>query len=141
VGAASLFWLASGDMPARAAGDPCPALGQFFMEREKLIAQINEFHKKKPTAELACQTFTSLSKSTSTTIAAVERDGAWCHVPDTAAPNLKTQLSQIEKAKAEACKAAADQEKAQKDGKNQQFLGGNSDDVLGGPAKLPQGAL
>jgi hypothetical protein len=141
MGAASLFLLASAYIPARAAGDPCPALGQFFMEREKLIAQINEFHKKKPTAELACQTFTSLSKATSTTIAAVERDGAWCHVPEAVAPNLKTQLSQIDKAKAGACKVAADQQKAQKDGKNQQFLGGNSDDVLGGPAKLPQGAL
>jgi|GEM_PF-487477 len=127
---------------ANAAEDPCVGLTKILGDRGQLMQHIQSFQSKKPTAEEACDAFTKLSKINITTVGALDRDGAWCRAPDTLAPNLKGQQAQIEAAKANACKIAEQQKKAQATGGAQahQPLGG-ADDIVGGAVKLPQGAL
>jgi len=127
---------------AQAAEDPCVGLTKILGVRGQLMQHIQSFSTKKPTAEDACSTFTNLAKVNSSTVVALERDGAWCRAPDTLADGLKGQQGQIEAAKTNACKAAAEQKKAQASGGTaaRQPLGG-ADEILGGTMKLPQGAL
>jgi hypothetical protein len=130
-----------------AANDPCAKLGALMQDRMKIIEKIQSFKDKKPTAEEACSVFTRLSSLNKTATQSLERDGAWCRVPENAAHSLKEQQSQIDQGKSNSCKVAADQKKMQ----NQQGAAGpgvpqtgplgGAGDVLGGPVKLPQGAL
>ena len=133
-----LFVIASG--ASRAADDPCEALGKLLANRAELIQVVQAYHDKKPTADEACAAFTKLSSVNVSSITAAQRDGAWCHAPDNLIPSLKTQQSQIDKAKTGACKVAADMKKApQTAGPPNKFQG--SDGIVGGELKLPQGAL
>jgi hypothetical protein len=127
---------------ADAVEDPCVGLTKVLGDRGQLMQHIQSFQSKKPTAEDACDTFTKLSKINATTVGALDRDGAWCRAPDTLAPNLKGQQAQIDAAKANACKIAEQQKKAQATGGAQahQPMGG-ADEIVGGAMKLPQGAL
>ena len=127
---------------AIAADDPCVGLTKILGDRGQLMQHIQTFQTKKPTAEDACDVFTKLSKVNTTTVAALERDGAWCRAPETWSPSLKGQQAQIDAEKANACKIAEQQKKAQATGGAQarQPLGG-ADEILGGAMKLPQGAL
>ena len=129
-----------------AATDPCAKIGALMQERVQIIQQIQGFKDKKPTAEQACTVFTKLSSVNKNTVQGLERDGAWCRAPENVAVSLKQQQDQIDQGKANACKAAADQKKMQSQqgaagpGPKTGPIGG-SGDVLGGPVKLPQGAL
>ena len=129
----------------RAADDPCVALGKVMQDRMAVIQQVQGFKNKRPSAQEACSTFTSLAKLNSSSIAALERDGAWCHAPDGAVDGLKGQQGQIETARTNACKAAANQKNPGQaggaPGKNPAGPLGGTGDILGGPMKLPQGAL
>jgi len=129
-------------LPVHAADDPCVSLNKVVMERVQVIQRIQAFKDKKPTAEEACGAFTQLAKVNATSITSLERDGAWCRAPDGLADNFKAQQVQIETGKTNACKAAAEQKKAAANGGAAQRapLGGTGD-ILGGPMKLPQGAL
>jgi hypothetical protein len=129
-------------LPVHAADDPCVSLNKLMMDRVQVIQRIQAFKDKKPTAEEACGDFTQLAKVNSTSIKSLERDGAWCRAPDGLADNFKAQQVQIEMGKTNACKAAAEQKKAAANGGAAQRapLGGTGD-ILGGPMKLPQGAL
>lgn len=129
------------------ANDPCAKLGVLMQDRMKIIERIQAFKDKKPTAEEACAVFTRLSSVNKTAVQSLERDGAWCRAPENVAVSLKEQQGQIEQGKSNACKVAAEQKKMQ----NQQGAAGQgapqtgplggTGDVLGGPVKLPQGAL
>jgi hypothetical protein len=125
---------------ALAADDPCMTLSKLLNERGQVIQQAQGFQKKKPTAEEACTVFTKLAKINVSTVASLERDGAWCRAPDTMAENLKGQQSQIDGAKTNACKVAEEQRKGQAAGAQRQPFGGG-DEIVGGGLKLPQGAL
>lgn len=128
------------------ANDPCAKLGKVMEERMKIIEQVQSFKDKKPTADQACAAFKKLSSVNKSAIEGLERDGAWCRAPETFAASLKQQQDQIEQGRANACKVAAEQKKAQSQqgavgpGPKTGPLGGTGD-VLGGPQKLPQGAL
>ena len=126
---------------ASAADDPCQALGKVLTGRAQIIQEVQAYREKKPTADQACATFTKLSKLNVTATAAVERDGAWCRAPEDLAASLKSQQNDIDTGKKNACKAAADMKKAQKNGGGAPAPFGGSDAVLGGDMKLPQGAL
>lgn len=130
-----------------AANDPCAKLGAVMQDRMKIVTQIQGFKDKKPTAQEACSVFTKLSSLNKTAVQSLERDGAWCRAPENIAVSLKQQQDQIDQGKSNACKVAAEQKKMQ----NQQGAAapgapqagplGGTGDVLGGPVKLPQGAL
>ena len=131
----------------QAADDPCVKLNTLMQNRMNLIEHIQGFKEKKPTAQEACSAFTKLSSANKSAVDGLQRDGAWCRAPESIAASLKTQQDQIDQGKAVACNAAVEQKKMQ----NQQGAGGakipntgplgGTGDVLGGPVKLPQGAL
>lgn len=132
---------------AQAAGnDPCAKLGAVMQERVKIIAQVQGFKEKKPTAQEACSVFTKLSSVNKSAVDGLVRDGAWCRAPESVAESLRQQQGQIDAGKENTCKAAADQKKMESQqgaaapGQKMGPLGGTGD-ILGGPQKLPQGAL
>ena len=126
---------------AHAADNPCEALGKVLSGRAQIIQDVQAYREKKPTADQACSAFTKLSKLNVTATAALERDGAWCRAPEDLAASLKSQQNDIDTGKKNACKAAADMKKAQKNGGTAPAPFGGGDGIIGGEMKLPQGAL
>ena len=129
-----------GSSAARAQATECIELGKTFSKRQSVIDQINGFQKKQVSPDVACSAFTRLGQLTAETIKAVEKDGAWCHVPTEILPSLQSQTDQIAEARKNACGAADQHRKAQSDAKHNNPLGG-SDSVIGGQIKMPKGAL
>jgi hypothetical protein len=125
--------------PAAAQSSECDRLSKVFEARAKTMQQIEGFRKKAPSADQACAVFGRLKEQNATAMAEVERNGDWCHVPPDILPNLKAQHEQIEGTRKSACTAAAQQRKQAEDAKKQGLLGGG--DIIGGPMRLPQGAL
>ncbi len=125
--------------PAAAQSNECEALARSFQTRMKSMQEVENFQKKRPTADQACSTFGRLQEQTVAAIGQVEKNGDWCHVPADVLPGLKTQQGQIAEARKNACNAAVQQRKAAEDAKKQGLLGGG--DIIGGPIRLPQGAL
>ena len=124
---------------ASAQSSECDKLAKVFETRAKTMQQIEGFKKKPPTADQACAVFARLKEQNASAMAEVERNGDWCHVPADVLPNLKAQHAQIEDTRKGACTAAAQQRKQMEDSKKQGLLGGG--DIIGGPMRLPQGAL
>jgi len=126
--------------------DACAKLGAVMQERVKIIEQVQSFKEKKPTAQEACSVFTKLSSVNKSAVEGLVRDGSWCRAPDTFAESLRQQQGQIDAGKTNACKVAAEQKKMESQqgaaapGQKMGPLGGTGD-ILGGPQKLPQGAL
>ena len=118
----------------------CVELGKLFNRRQSVIEQINGFQKKQVSPDVACSAFTKLGQLTTDTIKAIEKDGAWCHVPGEILPNLQTQTAQIAEARKNSCGVADQQRKAQSDAKQNNPLSGG-DSVIGGQIKMPKGAL
>ena len=118
----------------------CVELGKLFNRRQAVIEQINGFQKKQVSPDAACSAFTKLGQLTTDTIKAIEKDGAWCHVPGEILPNLQNQTAQIAEARKNSCGAADQQRKAQSDAKQNNPLSGG-DSVIGGQIKMPKGAL
>ena len=127
--------------PALAQQAPeCVDIGNKLNTYGQWMQRAQNFQKKKPTPDEACNVFTNLQRSGSAVVPALEQNGAWCHVPDQALANIKAQQEQITKVRAEACKVAAQMKKQQQQGaQGGGLLGGG--DVLGGPMRVPQGAL
>jgi hypothetical protein len=136
--AACAALMASGALAQDAA---CEDLGKKLNAYGQLMQRAQGFQKKKPTPDEACSLFTNLQNASKAVIPALDQNGAWCHVPDQAMTNIKAQQDQIAKVRASACQVAAQMKKQQQ----QQgpagggLLGGG--DVLGGPMRVPQGAL
>jgi len=133
---------------AAAQANDCGAAGPMMIERQQLMQRIEGYRKKRPSAIDACNTFTALTRNGATLIPWVETNGAWCHVPPEFAPNLKSQQEQMVKVKNQACTAAVQQKKLQAQAKRQQQQGqqrpglmGGGDEIVGGPIRMPQGAL
>ncbi len=125
--------------PAAAQANECEKLAKLFENRAKTMQQLEGFKKKPPTADQACAIFGRLKDQNAAAMAEVERNGDWCHVPPDVLPNLKAQHAQIEDTRKGACTAAVQQRKQAEDAKKQGLLGGG--DIIGGPIRLPQGAL
>lgn len=118
----------------------CEDLGKKLNTYGQFMQKAQSFQKKKPTADEACSVFTSLQQAGKAVIPALDQNGAWCHVPDNAAANIKAQQDQITKVRANACNVAAQMKKQQQQGPaGGGLLGGG--DVLGGPMRVPRGAL
>jgi hypothetical protein len=139
---------------ARAQSDECQALGKVIQRQGELTQAAQGIGKKKMTPALisqACSTFVQLAANTKEAIAKLEKDGAWCHAPPTILDALKASQPNITKAQSNACTASANvkkqmqQAKAQQEQQKKQMKGagpiGGGGDVLGGPIKVPQGAL
>lgn len=149
LGATTLV-LASLPTAVRAQGAPeCQRVGQLLQKQQGMIQRVQAFQKKKPTAAVACSAFTELNVNTASLVEEIEKNGEWCHVPGNLLDTFKTQKTQILAARSNACTAAVQQKKmeaqARRQQQQQQTQGagpiGGGGDVLGGPIKVPQGAL
>ncbi|WP_460449206.1 hypothetical protein [Alsobacter sp. SYSU BS001988] len=132
--------------PAFSQAADCAEIGPMLQERGKLLQRAQGFAKKKPTAAEACGVFTSLANNGAKIMPWLKSNSEWCHVPPEVATNVGAQGAQVAKAKANACQAAAMQKKMeaqarQGGGQKQPGLFGGGDDIVGGPIKMPQGAL
>lgn len=125
--------------PAAAQSAECEKLAKAFQLRSKTMQEIEGFQKRRPTADKACGTFGRLQEQTAAAMSEVEKNGDWCHVPADVLNGLKQQQEQIVEARKGACTAAREQRKAADDARKQGLLGGG--DIIGGPMRLPQGAL
>lgn len=134
---------------AQAQASPeCTKLGQMLQKQQSMIQRVQGFQKKKPTAAVACSAFTELGANTSGLVDELQKNGDWCHAPANLIETFKSQKTQIASARSNACTAAVQQKKMEAQAKRQQqqqFQGagpiGGGGDVLGGPIKVPQGAL
>lgn len=139
---------------ARAQSAECTAIGELLKRQGELSQTAQSYGKKKMTPALiasACATFGKLSANTSEAIAKLEKDGDWCHAPGSFLDALKESQPNIAKAQKDACTAAANikkmeqqaRQQAEQQKKQMQGAGpiGGGGDVLGGPIKVPQGAL
>jgi hypothetical protein len=140
--------------PAQAQSDECQALGKVIQRQGELTQAAQGIGKKKMTPALiaqACSTFGQLAANTKEAIAKLEKDGAWCHAPPNILDALKASQGNISKAQSNACTAASNvkkmeqQARAAQERQKKQMQGagpiGGGGDVLGGPIKVPQGAL
>lgn len=127
--------------PAFAQQSECEELGKVLNNYGSLMQRAQSFQKKKPTPDEACSVFTGLQNAGVNAVKALEKDGAWCHAPEQALVNIKSQQDQISKVKANACQVAAQMKKQMQQQQQQGpgLLGGG--EVLGGPMRVPQGAL
>lgn len=110
--------------------------------RQQIIGRINDFNKKRPTPQAACQALTQLVNSDQKTMSWLETNKAWCQIPDEVPNSLKQQSTQTTTIRAKACGAAAMQAKqiAQMKAAQQRQAGGPSG-LPGSGVRLPQGAL
>lgn len=126
--------------------DDCIPLVKVMKEHGALMQRLNAMNKQKQKdANQFCSVFQQLGAKVNQAIPEVEKNGSWCHVPDNVLPALKASLPQIDKAKGQACGVAAQQRKMMNQQKAQQRGGpgplGGGDSVVGGPIRMPQGAL
>lgn len=131
----------------------CDSGRGIFETRAKIIGQINGWSKKKVEPGLACSTFGKLQANGTQALSFMRTNKDWCHIPDDAIKSLEQQQGAVEKNRAQACKVAADYNKARKQAQQQakqaQQQGAGAgfnafagpDDLSGGPRALPKGAL
>ncbi|WP_293867088.1 hypothetical protein [uncultured Alsobacter sp.] len=147
VGAGVVLAVALTPGTARAQSSECVGVMKLLQDRVTLLQQWQTMQKKKQaTAPAACNLFTQLNAKVAAAIVEVEKNGSWCHVPDQVLPTLKDEQPKVSKARGDACKAVQMQKKMEAQRAQQQQRGapgplGGGDSVVGGPIKMPQGAL
>ena len=111
--------------------------------RQKLIAHINGFSKKKVSPQAACSAFTKLHASDGKLLGWVKLNKDWCHIPDEFVKNLQTQAADATKVRGQACGVAAKQAKMIEQMKAQQRrqAEGGPSGLPGSGVRLPKGAL
>lgn len=98
LGAGVIF---SQSAPALAQSTECEALKSQFETFTKLIGQAQSLGKRKVGPDQACSLFTKLQSTQVSLVPMLEKDGAWCHVPDPTIAGVKQQTNPIAKAKTE----------------------------------------
>jgi hypothetical protein len=136
--------LSSGD--AMAQGASCQADFQKYMEpRMALIARINGFQKKKPTAGQACSTLGQLVATDGRLSKWMGENKEWCQIPDSVVEQLQTGAAQAARARSQACGAAKNQAsqiaRARAAQQRAAQGGGGGAPAVGSGVRLPQGAL
>ncbi len=143
--AAAAMGAALGTGPAMAQG-VCDSGRKLFEERQQIISQINGWGKKKVDPNVACQTFTKLQGNGTAVLKFMGENASWCRIPPDAVAAIETQQKQVTNSRAQACKVAADYQKAIRQAEeakraNQNNVFAAPDDVTGGPRRIPSGAL
>jgi hypothetical protein len=126
------------------ANNDCMKIGKALQTRAGLVMQAQKLGKKsKP--DVYCSVYSKIVSNGASLIPELERNGTWCHVPDNVLGAIKTQHEQVTKARGMACKAAAQfrqmERQARQNAPREQAPWGGTGDVLGGPLRVPQGAL
>lgn len=131
--------------PAMAQG-VCDTGRKLFEDRQQLIGQINSWGKKKVDPNVACSTFTKLQANGTAVIKFMGENGSWCRIPPEAVAAMEAQQKQVATSRGQACKVAADYQKALRQAEQAKRANENNifaapDDVTGGPRRVPSGAL
>jgi hypothetical protein len=130
--------------PGGDANSDCLKIGKSLQVRAGLVTQAQKLGKKsKP--DVFCSVYTRIFANGTSLIPELERNAAWCHVPDNVISAIKSQHAQVTKAKGQACQAAAQfrkmEQQARQNAPREQAPWGGTGDVLGGPLRVPPGAL
>jgi hypothetical protein len=114
--------------------------------RQALIARINGFQKKRPTADQACAVLGQLVASDGRVVRWMNENKDWCQIPDQMISQLQTSSGQAATSRNQACGAAKNQKvqiararAAQARAAQQQQ--GSGPAPVGSGVRLPQGAL
>jgi hypothetical protein len=138
--AATAALVASAD-GARAQSASCQTDFQKVMEpRQALIARINGFRTKRPTASQACSTLGSLVAADRKLIAWMTENKDWCQIPDQLIEQVQEASAQASRSRGTACQAAKNQANQMARARAQQQSGSAAPPV-GSGVRLPQGAL
>ncbi len=124
---------------AQAQSSSCQTDFQKVMEpRQALIARINGFRTKRPTAGQACSTLGSLVAADRKVISWMTENKDWCQIPDQLIEQLQTASAQASRSRATACQAAKNQANQVARARQQQQ---GAAPAVGSGVRLPQGAL
>jgi hypothetical protein len=119
--------------------------------RQAIIARINGFAKRRPTADQACSSLGQLVSADRRVLNWMNENKDWCQISDEMISQLRTSSGQAARSRGQACGAAAQQRTmiararaAQARAAQQQQAGGGGGDrppPVGSGVRLPQGAL
>ncbi len=121
--------------------DSCNEFQKLSESRGRIIAQINGFKSKKPSADQACSVLSHLIQADAKILSWMGENKDWCQIPDDVVTGLKQASGQSANFRNKACSAAVQQKKqiGQMRRQQQQQQGGQI--APGAGVKLPQGAL
>jgi hypothetical protein len=135
---------------ALAQASTCAADFQKVMgPRQALIARINGFARKRPTADQACSALGQLVAADRRVLSWMTENKDWCQIGDEMISQLQGSSGQAARSRGQACGAAAQQRsqiakaRAAQARASQQQAGGGGDRPapVGSGVRLPQGAL
>jgi hypothetical protein len=112
--------------------------------REALMARINGFRNKRPTAGQACSTLGQLVTADGNVLKWMTENKDWCQIPDALVEQLQTASGQVSKSRGQACSAAKNQASQIARARAAQARaqqGGGGAPPIGSGVRLPQGAL
>lgn len=145
--ALSLLGIIAVNDEANAQGSNCQVDFQKMMApRQALIARINGYRNKRPTADQACSTLNQLVAADGRTVKWMTENQDWCQIPEDLINQLKGSSGQAVTSRNQACGAAKSQ-RAQiararaAQARAAQQGGGGGPPAVGSGVRLPQGAL
>jgi hypothetical protein len=145
--------LLAGSNDALAQASSCQADFQKVMgPRQAIIARINGFAKRRPTADQACSSLGQLVSADRRVLNWMTENKDWCQISDETISQLRTSSGQASRSRGQACGAASQQRvmiararAAQARAAQQQASGGGGGGdrpaPVGSGVRLPQGAL
>ncbi len=133
---------AIGVVPAAAQAPSCSEINGMLEERAKLIEQINALGSSEVDPRKACPLFRSLDENGKKVGAFLDENQTWCQIPADFVANFKSDQANVSKVRGEACQAAAQINRMEREAREQQQRGG----AFGGPGltgqyPIPRGAL
>jgi hypothetical protein len=140
--AATFAIAASAHAPAYAQDATCQAIGGMLEERAKIVEQINALGSDNVDPRRACRLFRSLDENGTKVGEFLDENQAWCQIPADFVAGFKEDQTRVASVRGEACNAAAQINRLERQAREQQNQGG----AFGGPGltgqfPIPRGAL
>jgi hypothetical protein len=136
-----------GASTAFAMPESCNDFQKVSAPRNSIMAQLNAFKKKKPTAAQACSLLSRLVSTEQKIMTWMIANKDWCQIPEEQITGLKQASGQSVTVRGQACNAASQQAKQiaqmrrQQQMQQRQQQSGGGGQAPGAGVKLPQGAL
>lgn len=139
---AATFTIAMAQSPVHAQDATCQAIGTMLEERAKIVAQINDLGDSDVDPRQACKLFRTLDENGTKVGEFIEENQAWCQIPADFVSGFKEDQTRVASVRSEACNAAAQLNRLERQAREQQQRGG----AFGGPGltgqyPIPRGAL
>jgi len=139
---AATFSIAVAHSPAFAQDATCQAIGTMLEERAAIVEQINALGQSDVDPRQACRLFRNLDENGTKVGEFLEENQAWCQIPADFVAGFKEDQTRVASVRSEACNAAAQLNRLERQAREQQQQGG----AFGGPGltgryPIPRGAL